>query len=62
MTAAGAAVVIASVAVGLWLASRNGLDGAQTFFTCALVWICLSACYHALGAVLGALSGRGRRR
>ena len=64
MTAAGAAVVIGSVLIGLMVASQNGLDGAQTFATVCAVWIVASACYHALGAVLGAFGvrRRGRRR
>ncbi len=62
MTAHGAAVVIGSVLIGLWVASRHGLDGAQTFATCAFVWIVASALYHALGAVLGAFGVIRRKR
>jgi hypothetical protein len=61
MTIQGALVVIVAVLVGMLVASQNGLDGAQTFATVCFAWICLSACYHAVGAVLGAFRVKRRR-
>ena len=61
MTLHGALIVIASVAVGLTVASLHALDGAQAFIVCTGVWLLASALYHAAVAFLGAF-GLSRRR